>query len=75
MLGISFFHASTNANSMDYSAGKLLKKASTEDLIVAAAVAELGRRVREALLSIRLGDGGWDSTPTAMATTEKAMME
>ncbi|KAK9166352.1 hypothetical protein Scep_001543 [Stephania cephalantha] len=61
MLGIGFFHASANADSMDCSAGRLLEKARTEVLIVAAAVAEQGRRVREALLSMRLGDGGWDS--------------
>ncbi|KAK9166298.1 hypothetical protein Scep_001489 [Stephania cephalantha] len=75
MLGISFFHASTNADSMDCSVGRLLEKARTEVLIVAAAVAEQGRRVREALLSMRLGDGGWDSTPIAMAMADKATME
>ncbi|KAK9125348.1 hypothetical protein Scep_014194 [Stephania cephalantha] len=50
MLGISFFHASTNVDSMDCSAGRLLEKARTEVLIVTAAVAEQGRRLREALL-------------------------
>ncbi|KAK9105237.1 hypothetical protein Scep_022081 [Stephania cephalantha] len=75
MLGISFFHASTNADSMDCSTGRLLEKSRTEVLIVAAFVAEQGRIVREALLSMRLGDGGRDSTPTIMATADKATME
>ncbi|KAK9098266.1 hypothetical protein Syun_025311 [Stephania yunnanensis] len=75
MLGIGFFHASTNANSMDCSADRLLEKARTEVVIVAAVVAEQGRRVREALLSMRLGNGGWDSTLTAMVTVDKATME
>ncbi|KAK9128956.1 hypothetical protein Syun_017753 [Stephania yunnanensis] len=60
---------------MDCSVDRLLEKARIEVLIVAAAVAEQGRRVWEALLSMRLGDGGWDSTPTTMAIANEATME
>ncbi|KAK9163008.1 hypothetical protein Syun_003910 [Stephania yunnanensis] len=75
MLGIKFFHASTNIDSMDCSASRLLEKARVEVLIVAVAVEWQGRRVRDALLSMWLGNGGWDSTPTVIAMAKKATME
>ncbi|KAK9092415.1 hypothetical protein Syun_027326 [Stephania yunnanensis] len=61
---------STNADSMDCSVSRL-EKARTEVLIITAVVAEQERRVREARFSMRLGDGGWDSNPTTMATADK----